>query len=74
MWKEKAIMGDNGEFEILVLSVSGIALIYMCAHQKSAQRVNFCSSVGVAKYSPWPLLLKQKVLEILGRVAAHRKD
>lgn len=34
-------------------------------YQKSAQRVNFCNSVGVAKYSPWPLLLKQKVLEIL---------
>lgn len=34
-------------------------------YQNSSQTVNFCISVGVARYNPCPRLLKQKVLEIL---------
>lgn len=58
------------------VSVSDIIIIILLrlylSYQKSAQSVNFCNSVGVAKYNPWPLLLKQNVFEIL-KVAQRRR-
>lgn len=34
-------------------------------YQNSDDIVNFCISVGDAMYRPWPLLLKQNILDIL---------
>lgn len=39
--------------------------MYGKTYQNSVSKVNFCISVGDARYSPWPRLLKQNVFAIL---------
>lgn len=48
--------------------------VFSLAHLNSVSSVNFWISVGVAKYSPCPLLLKEKVFDILIKLGTEREE
>lgn len=66
-------MGDNGEFEILVLSVSGIALIYYLCSPKVCTEGEFLQFGGCSQVQSVALVAKAEGLGNPGESCSAQK-